>query len=55
MLESISARSVKRAEASGRRLPIGDEDPLAAARGVVNGVLLSLIIWELMVMAWWVL
>ncbi len=41
--------------ASSRHHQIGDKDPLAAARGVVNGVLLSLIIWELMVVAWWVL
>lgn len=31
------------------------EDPLAAARGVVNGVLLSVIIWVLIAMIWLVL
>ena len=34
---------------------IGNEDPLAAARGVINGVLLSLIIWVLIAVTWLVL
>ena len=32
-----------------------DDDPLAPARGAVNGVFLSLIIWGLITVAWWVL
>jgi hypothetical protein len=44
--------------ATGKRPTVGDiddEDVLAPARGAVNGVLLSLIIWGLIAVTWSVL
>ena len=34
---------------------LDDDDLLALARGAVNGVMLSMIIWGLIAVAWWAL
>lgn len=39
----------------GRLCDCASDDPLAPARGIFNGLLLSIPVWALIALAWWLL